>query len=160
MNSKWRFHRRAMQHRVPHILVCITLALLVPAARLAYAQTQTREKVIAEIEDYAQRHVENGSDMKTEVVLDLYRDNTVGLTPREIATIYEEAYARFKEEAKPSLWEQFRPNAGWVAAALLEQFIKEHNLAPSPAGGASTRAPAPHATERPPGAHGGAPPAR
>ena len=45
MDLRRRFHRRAMQHRVHHILVCITLALLVPASSLAYAQAEARDQV-------------------------------------------------------------------------------------------------------------------
>jgi len=47
-----------------------------------------------------------------------------------------------------------------VAAALLEQFLKEHNLVPPPVGSASTVGPTPSGEEKPPGAGSSAPPAR
>jgi len=91
------------------------------SASAVYAQDPTpspRDALINEIKAYADRHVKNDSPMQTQLVVDLYRDNTVGLTPQEIAQIYEEEYTRLKEAQKPSLPEQLLPY-GWGAAVIL-----------------------------------------
>lgn len=79
----------------------------------------SRDKLIEEIKAYADRHVKGGSPMQTQLVVDLYRNNTVGLDPTEIAQIYEEEYNKLKEVYKPSPWEMLQPNIGWIVAAIL-----------------------------------------
>ncbi len=80
---------------------------------------RTRDTVIEEIKVYAGRHVKSGSPMQTQLVVDLYRDNTVGLSRNEIAQIYEEHYTQLKAAAEPGPWGEIFPKAGWIAAGLL-----------------------------------------
>ena len=54
--------------------------------------------VIKEIKGYAQRHVDNNENMKTEVIIELYKDNTIGLTKVTISEIYETEYVRIKQQ--------------------------------------------------------------
>ncbi len=101
------------------ILISILASLLV---RNAYAQTPTpptRDQLIAEIKEYADRHAKTNTPMQTQLVVDLFRNNTVGLSSQEIATIYEEEYTQFLETQKPSPWEQLKPNIGWIVAIIL-----------------------------------------
>ena len=79
----------------------------------------SRDKLIEEIKAHADRHVQGASPMQTQFIVELYRNNTVGLNPTEIAQIYEEEYNRLKGIYKPSPWEQLQPNIGWVVALIL-----------------------------------------
>ncbi|NES03870.1 MAG: hypothetical protein F6K22_14085, partial [Okeania sp. SIO2F4] len=65
----------------------------------SYTQTptpnvQSREVLIEEIKDYAERHVENDKAMDSRLMIDLYEKNSVGLTTPEITKIYEEEYTK------------------------------------------------------------------
>ncbi len=57
--------------------------------------------------------------MKIESVVELYRDNDVGLSSEQITYIYENAYTYFKKRQQSALWEQFRPQMGWFVAIIL-----------------------------------------
>ena len=114
-----------MTNRTFERILAFALILLVLSASAVYAQDPTpspRDALINEIKAYADRHVKNDSPMQTQLVVDLYWDNTVGLTPQEIAHIYEEEYARLKEASKPSQWEQLRKQLaplGWVTVLII-----------------------------------------
>src|SRR5665811_2473078 len=90
---------------------------LIPAHADIPTQT-SHDKLIEEIKANADRHVRGGSPMQTQFIVELYRNNTIGLNPTEIAQIYEEEYNRFKEIYKPSPWEQVQPNIGWGVALI------------------------------------------
>lgn len=65
----------------------------------AYAETSTQtplDIVIEEIKGWADNHVKYGNSMQTQLIVNLYSNNTVGLTPKEIAQIYEEEFIRLK----------------------------------------------------------------
>ena len=83
------------------------------------SQPADKKAIVEEIEEYAERHVENDTSMQTKVILDLYRDNQVGLTPRDIAEIYETEYIRQKEAKESNLWEHLNPTGGWIVASIL-----------------------------------------
>jgi hypothetical protein len=114
---------RSMPKRLFRITLAVFLLSIVVSLAPTYAQTPTppspRDALIAEIKAYAERHVENNSDMQTQLVVDLYRNNTEGLTPQEIARIYEEEYTRQKEANKPGPLGFLRPSVGWIVAFIL-----------------------------------------
>ena len=99
-------------------IILVIFISLVPA----HADTPTptlHDELTEEIKAIADRHVRGGSDMQTQFVVYLYRDNTIGMSPTEITQIYDEEYTRLKEVYKPSIWEQLQPNVGWVVAVIL-----------------------------------------
>ena len=107
------------------VLALLSFALLISTDPI-HAQTPTppsRDAVIAEIKVYAERHVANDGPMQTQLLVDLFWDNTVGLTPQEIARIYEEEYARLNEESTHGSWELLLPKAGWVAFGVLSLWV-------------------------------------
>jgi len=69
--------------------------------------------------------------MQTQLVVQLFSNNPAGLTPREIAQIYEEEYTKLQNTTKPGLWDSLRPSTGWPIAAILfvllliRDFLKE-----------------------------------
>lgn len=99
----------------------LSIPVFILFAFLANGQSPTaksREAIIADIKAFAERHVKNNSPMQTQMVVDLYRSNTVGLAPQEIAKVYEAEYGRLKEVQKPGPFEKLLPY-GWLAAALI-----------------------------------------
>ncbi|HET9228969.1 MAG TPA: NACHT domain-containing protein, partial [Thermoanaerobaculia bacterium] len=97
----------------------ITLLLLLLSFCALASTPPSRQTVIEEIRQYAKRHASSGSRMETGLVVDLYRDNAVGLTPQQIAHFYEEEFVKAKAASKEGAWDQFRPKAGWIAAVVL-----------------------------------------
>ncbi|MFN6566892.1 NACHT domain-containing protein [Dendronalium sp. ChiSLP03b] len=119
---KKRFQRQRNRLFVSIFALALTLTVLFGSAVPTYTQTPkpiARDAVITEIKAYAQRHVDNDSPLKTEFVVNQYRDNKVGLTAPEIAKIYEEEYTKQKQAKESSLQEQLLPKMGWVAAGFL-----------------------------------------
>ncbi|RCJ37309.1 hypothetical protein A6770_14330 [Nostoc minutum NIES-26] len=122
LHLKKRFQRQRNRLFVSIFALTLTLTVLFASAVPTYTQTPkptARDAVITEIKAYAQRHVDNDSPLKTEFVVNQYRDNKVGLTAPEIAKIYEEEYTKQKEAKESSLQEQLLPKMGWVAAGFL-----------------------------------------
>jgi energy-coupling factor transporter ATP-binding protein EcfA2 len=96
--------------------------LLIGSTGLVLAQSPTpasREAVVKEIKGYAERHVKNSAPMQTQTIVDLYRNNDVGLNPIQIAQLYEEEYTRQKESLKPGWGDKLRPQLGWLVAAII-----------------------------------------
>ncbi len=92
-------------------LFLLTLTILLSWNWILPSYTQTpntknRAVLIQEIKDYAERHVENDKAMDSRLMIELYEQNSVGLTTPEITKIYEEEYARLKEEKDSNLWEK------------------------------------------------------
>ena len=109
-------------------LFLLTLTILLSWNWILPSYTQTpntknRAVLIQEIKDYAERHVENDKAMDSRLMIELYEQNSVGLTTPEITKIYEEEYARLKEEKDSNLWEKINDDLfyglGWVAALAL-----------------------------------------
>jgi hypothetical protein len=71
----------------------LTLISGLPSALAQTARANPRETIVLRIKAYAAPHVENKVPMKTELVVDLFRANAVGLSSQDIAQIYEEEYA-------------------------------------------------------------------
>ncbi|MBW4625596.1 MAG: NACHT domain-containing protein [Brasilonema octagenarum HA4186-MV1] len=109
---------------LPNLLaLALILFILYASAVPTYTQTPTptsRDAVITEIKQYAKRHVDSDSSLKTEFVVKQFQDNIVELTPQEIAKTYEEEYNRLKEAKKSNLWEKINDQLlwglGWIAA--------------------------------------------
>ncbi|MEB3339256.1 hypothetical protein [Okeania sp.] len=115
-------------------LVSISLFLLTLTIILSwswilpsYTQTptpnvQSRESLIQEIKDYAERHVENDKAMDSRLMIDLYEKNSVGLSTPEITKIYEEEYTKLKEAKDSNLWERIKDDLfyglSWFAAIV------------------------------------------
>ncbi len=136
---KKRLKRQRISFRVNRRLVfvlAVVIALLSIFASTVptYTQTPTSakcgatpnrtecEKRVAEIKEYAKRHVSNDTPMQTKVVIDLFRGDQAGLTLREIGKIYEEEYTSLKEEKDSNLWEKVNiellHGLGWIAAVV------------------------------------------
>jgi hypothetical protein len=94
----------------------------------AQSKTDSRDGMIVEIQSYAARHVDTDSPMQTQLIVDLYRSNMAGLSPREIAQIYESEYSRLKKLKKPNAWETLRPGAGWIVAIILTVLLVLRDL--------------------------------
>lgn len=99
------------------IVLCGILAVPVPV-RAQTPQPETREAIVLEIKEYAERHVENDTSMQGEFVVNIYRDNKVGLMPEEIGKIYDKEYYRLKKAKRSNIWEQLYPYGGWIAALI------------------------------------------
>ncbi len=94
-------------------LLTLTIVLCWSWILPSYTQTpapnvQSREVIIQEIKDYAERHVENDKAMDSRLMIDLYEKNSVGLTTPEITKIYEEEYTKLKEAKDSNLWEKIK----------------------------------------------------
>jgi NACHT domain-containing protein len=106
--------------RIVLITILLALTTLLAAALFASASPPadvptTRDGLIADIKSQAQRHAENAT-LQTSLAIELYRSNSVGLAPRDIARIYEEEFVRAK---KRTAWTIFRPGTGWLLALAL-----------------------------------------
>ena len=109
-------------------ILTLSLSIFLGSVSSSYSQNTTsnfssKQVVINEIKGYAQRHVDNNENMKTEVIIELYQDNTIGLTKVQIAEIYEKEYARLKEVKQTnsnSIWTQLPKGLyGWIVAGIL-----------------------------------------
>lgn len=69
--------------------ILLIFSISVVPARADTPTPTTRDAVIQEIKGWADHHVKYGSSMQTQLIVNLYSNNTVGLTPKEIAQIYE-----------------------------------------------------------------------
>ncbi|BAZ09446.1 signal transduction protein [Calothrix sp. NIES-4071] len=113
----------------------LTLFLIVALPTVSYTQTTSasRDKVVTEIKQFAKRHVDTDSALKTDFVVKLYENNKVGLTSPEIATIYEDEYTKLKEAKKSDLGEQVKDNLLWglpwyIALVFLVLFLFKEAL--------------------------------
>ncbi len=105
-------------------ILTLSLSIFLGSVSSTYSQNPSsavsnQQEVIKEIKGYAKRHIDNNENMKTELIIDLYEDNSVGLTQRKIAKIYETEYDRLKQQ-KPSddnsIWEQLPKSLlGWIS---------------------------------------------
>ncbi|MGB3512794.1 MAG: NACHT domain-containing protein [Microcoleaceae cyanobacterium] len=125
---------RIFRHKLNR-LASISLFLLALTSVLSwgwilpsYTQTPTpnvesREVIIQEIKEYAERHVENDKAMDTSLVIKLYETNYIGLNAPQIAKIYEEEYTKLKEAKDSNLREKINDDLlsglGWFAALAL-----------------------------------------
>ncbi|BAZ09447.1 signal transduction protein [Calothrix sp. NIES-4071] len=113
----------------------LTLFLIVALPTVSYTQTTSasRDKVVTEIKQFAKRHVDTDSALKTGDVVKFYENNKVGLTSPEIATIYEDEYTKLKEAKKSDLGEQVKDNLLWglpwyIALVFLVLFLFKEAL--------------------------------
>ncbi|MEM9274179.1 MAG: NACHT domain-containing protein [Cyanobacteria bacterium P01_F01_bin.143] len=109
------------------LTISVWLGLFLPI----YSQTpqqSDREILIQEIKDFADRHVKNDKPLDTSLVIQLYQQNTVGLTAPEIANIYENEFTRLQEiknQEKPNtdlrqlIIDNLLQFLGWGAAAII-----------------------------------------
>jgi hypothetical protein len=101
---------------VTAVLMSLALGLVDLPAQSPGPSRPSRQSTLREIQQYAKRHADNDSPMATSLVVDLYKDNSVGLTQKQIAQIYEEEYVRTR--SKETLWSQLQPKVGWIAAVI------------------------------------------
>ena len=98
---RWLLRKRIKPILLASIFtLAFTLSVIVGSSLPTYTQTSNltpREKLILEIKEYAERHVQSDSSMKTEFIVDLFKENKEGLTAREISRIYEEEYNRLRQ---------------------------------------------------------------
>ncbi|GGA34009.1 hypothetical protein [Okeania sp. KiyG1] len=128
--SYTQFFRHKFNRLISISLFILTLTIILSWSWIlpSYTQTPTpniksREVIIQEIKDYAERHVENDKAMDSRLMIDLYEKNSVGLTTPEITKIYEEEYTKLKEAKDSNLWEKINDDLfyglGWFAALAL-----------------------------------------
>lgn len=82
----------------------------------------SREAVEQQVKKYAERHIESDQSMQTGNVIKVFEKNPANLTSVEIATIYEEEYTKLKKAKDEDFWEQVKPKAGWIVAAMIFVF--------------------------------------
>jgi NACHT domain len=109
------------------LVFALMFGLVMGAAVPNGAQTPTptpdsSEAVEQQIKKYAERHVENDQSMQTSNVIKVFEKNTANLSPVDVATIYEEEYAKQKKTKDEDFWEQIKPKAGWIVAAMVFMF--------------------------------------
>ncbi|MEL6161920.1 MAG: NACHT domain-containing protein, partial [Cyanobacteria bacterium J06627_32] len=121
-----QYLRKKLKQPVFAFLVIFTIAasISLTSSFPGYPQTADqpltpRGEVTSEIEAYAKRHVNADSSMQTSTVLRIFEDNPAGLTPLEIAEIYELKYEELKAEKSADFWNQIKPTSGWIAAGLI-----------------------------------------
>ena len=63
------------------LAVSVTLGTICPVSTQVPPSTSTtpRQELVEKIKDHAERHVNSDTPIKTEVVIELYRQNPVGL---------------------------------------------------------------------------------
>jgi len=112
------------------LTISVWLGLILPI----YSQTSqpnTREELIQDIKDFADRHVKNDKAMDTSLVLKLYQENQFALTAPEVANIYENEYTRLKAIKDADIWSKINNKLlnglGWGIALILGIlfFLKE-----------------------------------
>lgn len=103
---------------MPRYLLTFLILILIPP-KAAFSQEATDCNTLQlKIKESAQRHIDNGEKMKTEMVIDVFQNNDRCYSSAQIVEIYELEYARLKKETS-NFWSQFLPNAGWITAAIL-----------------------------------------
>jgi len=114
---------------VKTVLLLLVLFVVVPTNIVGQtASPPSKDSVLEQIRADAARHAKAGAALQTQLIVDLYRDNKVGLTLTEIAQTYEEEYIRQKELLKPSAWEKLRPNVAWIVAVILALALAFHKV--------------------------------
>lgn len=101
------------------LILCLSFQFFSAMAVCQTASPSDRDSLLAEIRADADRHAQNGAPMQTQLILDLYGNNTVGLTLPEIAHSYEEEYVRQKKALEPGPWEKLKPSIAWIVAGIL-----------------------------------------
>lgn len=99
----------------------ISFAILAPLYLAAETPQplQTRDEVIKEIHQMAERHAEGNQSMDTSSVLSVFEPYTSLLTRREMAQTYESAFLEAKNRHTTGFWSVFKPSNGWIVAAIL-----------------------------------------
>jgi hypothetical protein len=116
-NQKW--HQLFSTRSLPAIITAWSLAFG-PTLHLSSAADGdgARQQLVRDIEGYAYRHAEQGK-MDTKLVVDLFKDNTVGLGPRDVGSIYESAFTKHADDIKGDLTHWIKEWGGWIATVLL-----------------------------------------
>ena len=102
------------------LLLVLSLSIAAPALAQAPTPPTPKDVLIQDIQARAERDVDLGKPAEGIAELQiLFGEEAaqVGLSMAKVLGIYEEAYA----EATPDdpWWAELRPNAGWIAAAIL-----------------------------------------
>jgi hypothetical protein len=104
--------------------MAVLLALAFGVAHGRAPENSPRNAVVKEIKDYADRHARNEAPLATGTIITIFKDNKVGLTPQEIADIYETEYERVQRSELPAYLTSF---AGWAVAAILFLVVVFHD---------------------------------
>ncbi|MEM9006528.1 MAG: NACHT domain-containing protein [Cyanobacteria bacterium P01_F01_bin.86] len=119
MNQLQPTIQRLKRHLFVTLLaISLTITVLLGSGFPSYSQTP-RDEVIQDIKESAALDVKNESPMQTDVVLEAFEENKAGLSKQEILKIYKAEYTKLKAEYDTDFWEQARPQAGWIVAALV-----------------------------------------
>ncbi len=107
------------------LVFCLVFGLVVGSVGSIGAQTpepNSRAAVEVEIKKYAARRVENDLPMDTSTAMKVFEKNVANLTQQDVATIYEEEFVKLKKVKDEDFWEQVKPKAGWIVAAMITVF--------------------------------------
>ena len=107
------------------LVFCLVLGGItgvVPSINAQSPAPNSREAVEVEIKKYAARHVENDQPMATSTVMKAFEKNAANLTTADVITIYEEEFVKLKKVKDEDFWEQVKPKAGWIVAAMITIF--------------------------------------
>jgi hypothetical protein len=113
--------RRSFHIKTPWFLV-LQLLLLMCCPSICHPQsalTSKAEELKAEIRKHAETHAMNDQAIQTQLIVELYRDNDVGMNARDIAQVYEEAFNRYKQNKALTLLDRARAKAPWIMAGVL-----------------------------------------
>ena len=108
-------------------ILTLSLSIFLGSVSSSYSQNPPsvlfkQQALSQEIKGYAKRHVDNNENMKTELIKDLYEDNSVGLTKSQIGEIYETEYTQLKQQKSAdnnSFWNQLPKDlSDWIVIVI------------------------------------------
>lgn len=111
---------QVLKKLLPQVVMFVLLIASSPVIVLGQAGSPTtRNALLEQIKVDAARHVGAGSPMQTQLIVDLYGNNAVGVTRLEIAQTYENEYIKQKKALEPGPFDKLRPNLAWIVAVIL-----------------------------------------
>jgi hypothetical protein len=97
-----------------------TLILLLGAFDIS-TQTSDCDSLIIQIETMAERHAKNGENMKTELIIEIYKNNSCGFSQSQLIETYETHYELAKKESS-NIWNNFN----WLYSVLFFLWVILH----------------------------------
>lgn len=79
----------------------------------------SHDEVVERIRVMADRHVQAGKEMDTSTVISIFEPYINLISRQEIAEAYESAFLEARKRHAPSIWDQIKPNAGWLVAIAI-----------------------------------------
>ncbi|MBD2415645.1 hypothetical protein FACHB389_32810 [Nostoc calcicola FACHB-389] len=111
------------QQRLYTLIFTVTLWLVLstlPVPSYSQSSTPTPRPVIEQkVRELAKSDVENDISRRNDYAVKLYGKKSPGLKDDEILQIYDDEYTKQLEAKKKNLWEQLKPENGWLVAIFL-----------------------------------------